>query len=129
MSTGEAGHIQVFLRDCRVSLRVGVHAHEKEKPQPVIINVEIEAPLSRHFDDPAEDNLRDVINYETIYDFVYRELPRLGHIPLLETVAEQIIAFCLRDARVLAVRVRLEKPKVFTNTAGAGIEIRRMRHE
>lgn len=118
--------IRIFLRDCKTELRVGVYPQEMEKPQPVIVNVEVEAALPHHYQDITERSLDRVIDYDPLHGFICIELPKIGHIPLLETVAEQIITFCFRDPRIQKVRVRLEKPQVFNN-ASAGIEISRTR--
>ncbi len=125
----EPDHIHVFLRDCRVELNVGAYAHETLRRQPVIVDLEVEAALPHHYQDLRENNLDRVINYEHFYDFIRNELAEMGHIPLLETVAEQIIAFCFRDSRIQKVRVRLEKPKVYAGEARAGIEMCRTRHD
>jgi dihydroneopterin aldolase len=68
-----------------------------------------------------------VIDYEPVYNFILNELPAMGHIHLLETLAEQIINFCFRDIRVQKVRARLEKSGIFPAAAGAGIEVSRTR--
>ncbi len=125
--TQENDVIQVFLRECTVELNVGIYPAERTKPQPVIISIEVEAALPHHYQDPNESKLDRVINYERFYDFICNELPRLGHIPLLESVAEQIINFCFAEPRIYKVRVRLEKPEIFPRIAGAGIEISRVR--
>ncbi len=123
----EEDSIRVFLRDCKVELRVGVYPAEMEKPQTVIVNVEAEAALPHHYQDLKERALDRVIDYDPLYGFICIELPKMGHIPLLETVAEQIIAFCFRDVRIQKVRIRLEKPQIYNN-AGAGIEVYRVRN-
>ncbi len=122
----EADHIRIFLRDCKAELRVGVYEQEMQGPQTVKIDIEVEAALPHHYQDLAEKNLDRVIDYEPIYKFIQTELPQMGHIPLLETVAEQIIGFCFRDPRIQKVRVRLEKPQIFGN-ASVGIEVCRTR--
>ncbi|HEU0118689.1 MAG TPA: dihydroneopterin aldolase [Alphaproteobacteria bacterium] len=121
-----ADRIRVFLRDCKAELRVGINPSELNAPQTVIVNVEVEAALPHRYQDLTETKLDRVINYEPIYNYIRDELPKLGHIPLLETVAEQIVGFCFQDVRVQAVRVRLEKPNVF-GQASAGIEVYRTR--
>lgn len=124
----EPDHILVFLRDCTVELSVGFHPAERLKPQPVVISIEAEAALPHHYQDFNENSLDRVINYERFYNFLKEELPRMSHIPLLETVAEQIITFCFEDPRIEKIRVRLEKPQIFAGTARAGIEVSRIRH-
>jgi 7,8-dihydroneopterin aldolase/epimerase/oxygenase len=122
----EPDHIHVFLKDCRIMLRVGYHPAERLKPQPVIVSIEAEAQLPHHYQDRSENSLDRVIDYERFYNFLHKELPRLGHIPLLETVAEQIVMFCFEDCRIQKVRVKLEKPEVLGG-ARAGIEVCRTR--
>jgi len=119
--------IYVYLRDCSVPLFVGIYDHEKPKPQPVIVHVEVIAPLTQRYDDVAASNVALVINYEQLYDFVTLVLPGLGHVPLLESVAESIITFCFKDPRINEVRVRLEKPEAFRGQTLAGIDMRRRR--
>jgi dihydroneopterin aldolase len=123
----EADHIHVFLKDCRIMLSVGYHPAERLKPQPVIVSIEAEALLPHHYQDTNENSLDRVIDYERFYNFLIKELPHLGHIPLLETVAEQIIMFCFEDRRIHMVCVKLEKPQVLDGKARAGIEVRRAR--
>ena len=124
--TREPDHIHVFLKDCRVELSIGYHPSERLKPQTVIVDIEAQAALPHHYQDLNENSLDRVIDYERFYDFIQNELPKLGHIPLLETVAEQIISFCFEDRRIQKVRVRLEKPNILAGSR-AGIEVCRTR--
>ena len=71
------------------------------------------------------DRLVDVLDYAEVVRLVER-LTRQGHVNLLETLAERIAEGCLADGRVLAVRVRLEKPDVIPNARAVGIEIERV---
>jgi dihydroneopterin aldolase len=124
----EGDHIHVFLNDCTVELSVGFHPSERLKPQPVVISISVEAALPHHYQDLNENSLDRVIDYENFYRYIREELPKLGHIPLLETLAEQIIAFCFQDCRINKIRVKLEKPAIFAGTARAGIEVCRARY-
>jgi dihydroneopterin aldolase len=125
--TREPDRIHVFLRDCTVELSVGYHPAERLAPQPVLVNIEVEAALPHHYQDTSENSLDRVIDYERFYDYIRHELPRLGHIALLETVAEHIISFCFEDRRIHKVRVWLEKPRILAGTARAGIDVCRTR--
>jgi dihydroneopterin aldolase len=120
-------HILVYLRDCRVPLFVGIYDHEKPRAQPVIVHIEVTAPPMQRYDDLLSKDVSSVITYERLFHFVVDTLPTLGHVPLLESVAERIIAFCFEDRRIETVRVRLDKPEAFKGGALAGIEMRRTR--
>ena len=50
-----------------------------------------------------------------------------GHINLVETLCEKIAAACLKDKRVMAARVRVEKPNIIKNARSVGVEIERQR--
>jgi dihydroneopterin aldolase len=123
----EGDTVRIFIRDCRVALSVGIYDSEKQATQPVIISVEMEAALPHHYQDKNEKKLDRVIDYERVYHFIQNDLPKLGHIHLLESAAEQIIDFCFRDPRVRKAQVRLEKTEIFSNAAGAGIDMTRTR--
>jgi dihydroneopterin aldolase len=125
--TREADCIRVFLQDCTVELSVGHLPSERLKPQPIVISLEIEAPLPHHYQDLHENSLDRVIDYDNFYRYLREELPKLGHVTLLETLAEQIVNFCFEDRRIQKVRVRLAKPAMYAGTARAGIEMCRTR--
>ncbi len=129
MSLADKDYIRVFLHDYAASLRVGCCESEKKAPQTVIINVECEAVKAERFDDVTEGGLERVIDYRHVHHFIGEELPKLGHIPLLETVGEKIIEFCFTDPLVMKVRVRMEKPGNLTAVAGSGVEMFRVRRE
>ena len=116
--------LKVFINNCTVNLRVGVRDHEKEKTQRVIVTVEAEAPLTRSYHDKDNDDLSSVMDYSPLHNFVCHELPKKGHIPLLETIGQMIADFCFEsEPRIRKVRVRLEKPDVYPELESAGIEM------
>jgi dihydroneopterin aldolase len=114
---------RVFIRDMVLPCSIGVHGHELAARQRVRINLDLAV---REDVEPLEDKLANVVCYETIAEGV-RALVAHGHINLVETLAERIAALCLRDSRVLSVRVRVEKLDVFPDALSAGVEIERKR--
>lgn len=120
------GHVRAFVSDCRLTLSVGVHEAERQRPQPVIAHVEVETELTTTFRDPADSDLSRVIDYSAIHRFLTQDIPAMGHICLLETLADIIIDFCFRDPRAQRVTVRLEKPNALPDALG-GVELCRTR--
>ncbi len=115
----------VFIRDLILTGLIGVHTHEKKKPQRLRINLDLavkETPAA------VEDRLSDVVSYEDVADGI-RTMVTNGHVNLVETLAERIADMCLNDERVQAARVRIEKLDVFEDAASAGVEIERFRSE
>ncbi len=115
------GTRHVFVQGLTVDAVVGVHDHEKEKPQRLIISVDLtvqEGPVAH------EDRLENVVCYEGVVRRI-QAICSAGHVNLIETLAERIADSCLQDRRVLAARVRIEKPDILKECATVGIEIER----
>jgi 7,8-dihydroneopterin aldolase/epimerase/oxygenase len=110
----------VFLRDMVLQASIGIHPHERGKPQRVRINVD----LGVAEETAAHDRLERVVDYEKVANTV-RHIATTGHINLVETLAERIALACLEDGRVQLARVRVEKLDVFADTLAAGVEIER----
>lgn len=113
----------MFLRDIELLASVGVHDFEHEARQRLIINLEL-LVIDDAVAAPGADDLARVVDYETVASQV-RDLVLGGHTQLLETLCERIAKACLRDARVRIVRVRAEKPDIFSDVAAVGVEIER----
>ena len=121
------GTRHVFVSDLEVLTVIGVHDAEKRAAQRVIVSVDLKVrETGPDLPNGAQtDRLGDVLDYAEVVRLVER-LTRQGHVNLLETLAERIAEGCLVDDRVLAVRVRLEKPDVIANARAVGIEIERV---
>ncbi len=121
LTRASAGVRHVFIRDFCVDALVGVYRHEHHERQPIRINVDlaVEDPGPNH-----QDDLADVVNYADIVARIDSVLAA-GHVKLIETLAERIAADCLADARVLGIRVRVEKLNIIPRAASVGIEIER----
>lgn len=113
----------VFIRDLTIETVIGIHPQEKHTPQRIIVNVWLDVP-----DIPVRDSddYSKVVCYETVAAKV-RALAAKGHVNLVETMAERIAAACLEDERISRARIRIEKPDIFPDCAGVGIEIERRR--
>ncbi|GEO80628.1 dihydroneopterin aldolase [Pararhodospirillum oryzae] len=121
IADARSGLRHVFVRDLTVTASIGVYAHEHLTPQRVLINLDLGV---REDGAPLEDRLDNVVCYEAIIVRV-RSVVADGHVNLVETLAERIAGLCLQDARVVSVRVRVEKLDVFEDAHSVGVEIER----
>ena len=110
---------RIFIRNLELLVRIGIHGHEQGMPQPVRINVDLEAQTN-----PQADSVEEVVDYEAIANGI-RDIIGDGHINLAETLAERIAAMCLADKRVSKARVKVEKLHALQNAEAAGVEIER----
>jgi dihydroneopterin aldolase len=114
----------VFIRDMVLPSSIGVHRHERLEAQRIRINLDLAV---REDIEPLGDNLANVVCYETVANGI-RAIVARGHVNLVETLAEDIAALCLKDIRILSARVRVEKLDVFADAQSVGVEIERVRH-
>jgi 7,8-dihydroneopterin aldolase/epimerase/oxygenase len=106
-----------------------VHPHEQGGAQRVRVNLDLAV------EDPGatgaapavgRDELARVVDYQRLADTV-RGIVSVGHVRLVETLAERIAVACLDDERVKKVRVTVEKLDVFGDAASAGVAVERLR--
>ncbi len=95
----------IFLKDWVIDCNIGVYAEEKGVTQKVRLSVDAYlAPQVR----AARDDMETVPSYTDIIDAV-NDITSAGHINLIETLAEAIAEHVLRDPRIDAMRIRIEK--------------------
>jgi dihydroneopterin aldolase len=117
---------RIELRGLRLAALVGALPEEHDRPQPVEVDLDVEADLA-----PAgrSDDLGDTIDYGALCAVVEAEAAA-GHVLLLERLAERLAAAVLRaDPRVAAVTVAVRKlrPPVPQLLDTSGVRIRRSR--
>ncbi|MBM09058.1 MAG: dihydroneopterin aldolase [Magnetovibrio sp.] len=111
----------VFIRDFVLKCSIGIHAHEKNGPQRVRINLDLAVNEDSR---PINDDIDNVICYEKLAAGI-RDIVARGHINLVETLADEIAEMSLGNERVKSVRVRIEKLDILKNASSVGIEIER----
>lgn len=129
---------RVFLRNLRLEASIGVHRHELIARQPILVSIELEVAADRSTAPgadahwfappvrPGDHAARSVVCYESVAGMV-SALVDDGHIDYVETLAERIVDACLRDDRIMAVAVRIEKPNAIVAAETVGVELSRRR--
>lgn len=123
VASGRARLRHVFVKDLKVDALIGIYPEEKTAPQRIVVNIDLSV---KEGDDPLSDDIKNVVSYEIVVRKV-EEIVAAGHVGLAETLAELIAAACLRDKRVMAARVRIEKTDIIPNARSVGVEIERLR--
>jgi 7,8-dihydroneopterin aldolase/epimerase/oxygenase len=123
VASGAARLRHVFVKDLEIDALLGIYPEEKARPQRIIVNIDLSV---KEGSDPTSDDIKNVVSYEIVVQKVERIVAQ-GHVNLVETLAELIALACLKDARVMAARVRIEKPDVIKNARSVGVEIERAR--
>ncbi len=121
----KSGYDLIFLNDFTLQANVGVYKHEKEKTQPIKINVIAKVRNPKRIND---NNLQSVVCYNQISKKI-KKIIKSGHTVLLEKLAEKIFQECFKNKRIETMKIRLEKPEAIEGAVGAGIEVERSRIE
>ena len=108
----------VIVRNLEIVLSIGVHAHERQAPQRLLVSVEAEIAPS----DEEGDRLDGTLDYDLICDFI-RSLSARPHIELQETIARQVLEFTLSLPGVSSAVVETRKPDVFDDCDYVGARI------
>lgn len=111
---------RLFLRDYIVPIRIGVHDFEKQAEQRIIINIDLYVPMINNT--PRTDQLSEVVDYDFMRESI-RKIVSQGHIQLQETLCDEIMRQMLAHPLVIAARVATEKPDVYPDCAGVGVEL------
>lgn len=116
---------KIIITDLQTTAILGVYAHERTRPQPVVIN------LTLFTDTRAagrSDDLADAINYAVVCERVLA-LVEGAEAYLIERLAADIAALILDAFEIARVVVRVDKPAALAAAASAGVEIDRQRGE
>ncbi|RKQ71247.1 dihydroneopterin aldolase [Litorimonas taeanensis] len=115
---------RIFVRGLLIQASIGVHPHEHEESQPIIVDVELDmSGMSA----PTEDRLHETLDYSVVAEKA-EALALEAHVQLVETLAERIADWALSyDSRVLSCAVRISKPQALLKAEAAGVEILRRR--
>ena len=107
----------VFIRNLSLRCIVGVRPPERQKKQPVLINV------SLGVDADELDALEATVDYSALHDRIVR-LVEGSSFGLIESLARAIAACCLEERRVEVAEVTVEKPHALAYADSAGVTVR-----
>ncbi|OQY32345.1 MAG: dihydroneopterin aldolase [Anaerolineaceae bacterium 4572_5.1] len=112
---------KVIIKDLLAHGIIGIHPHERENAQDILINLVLFGNLS-----PAgeSDRVEDSINYQTVSEKVRVHAESAQRLTV-EALAADIAKLCLEVEGVKKVRVRVEKPDAIPFTKSVGVEIER----
>lgn len=115
---------RVVVNGLVVDTFIGVYDFERDARQRVRFDVEIDTV------DGYADIVRTTgtyVSYADIVEFIEARAATDEHVVLVETWAENVAEFALRNELADAVRVSVQKTDIFEGADGVGISIERRR--
>jgi dihydroneopterin aldolase len=119
----DRGYVRMMIRDLVTEVRLGLHPWERhpEKPQSIVVNVELYAAPARKIKGHSS-----IVDYDYIRNAL-KKWPRRKHTVFIESLLDELVKLCFKDKRVQAARVSIFKPDIYNEAGGAGVEIYRVR--
>jgi dihydroneopterin aldolase len=111
----------IFIRDLRLTIKVGIYAWEREVPQSVRFDLEIGLRDARA---AQSDAIADTIDYAKVVERIEASLQE-NKIQLLEKLAEHIAALIMGEFKAPWVRVSVTKLAALRNVKELGVCIER----
>ncbi len=113
----------IFIHDLRLSTRIGVYAWERELPQTIRLDLDIELPSTRPF---ASGELADALDYAAVVKRIRAFAASNPH-GLLERFTEAIATLVLDEFGAPGVKVRVAKLGALPGVREIGVQIERRR--
>ena len=117
MSAPRVDARRVMIRGLELEARIGAYVREREAPQRVRIDLELDVETG-----PVPDDLAAAVSYDDLISNI-RGLLAEEHVQLTETLAERIADLCLDRPRAIRARVRVLKPDAVAAAEGVGAEV------
>jgi len=111
---------RLFLRGLTVQAHIGIHDHELQDAQRLIIDVDLYVSFSGT--SPKDDRIDEVVDYDFVRAVVHARVAQ-GHINLQETLCDDILTHLLEHTGVMAARVSTRKPDVYPDCEAVGVEV------
>lgn len=111
----------LFIKGLEVRCSIGILPYEREGPQRVRVDVELDVRPG-----DAQDDIARVLDHEVVRRGIV-DIAASRHFNLQETLCEEIVQFCLSRPEVLGARVRTEKPDVYPDCESVGVEVVRFK--
>jgi 7,8-dihydroneopterin aldolase/epimerase/oxygenase len=114
----EPTYTRLILQNVEVTARVGLASWERERPQRLLVNIELYAASRDYL---REVTAASIIDYSPIYNRIQSWQSR-PHTELIEALVSDLLSACFDCPQVLACKVSVTKPEVFDRCQGAGAE-------
>ena len=113
----------IHIKDLLLRTIVGINPEERLKRQDVLINITL---YTDHTLPGQTDDMNDAVNYKSITKEII-SLVEESKFYLVEKMAAEINAICLRDERVSRAVVTVEKPGALRFARSVGVTVDRSR--
>ncbi|MDB9811059.1 dihydroneopterin aldolase [Candidatus Pelagibacter sp.] len=110
---------KILIKELSLDLKLGFYDFEKEKPQKVKFNLEIDYEDKK----PTNDkDIKSIVNYGQVVKLI-KKLTKNKHYNFLETLAEDVFDILFKDKRIGKIMLQIEKLEILKECTSVGIQI------
>jgi dihydroneopterin aldolase len=114
---------KILIKELTLDLKLGYYEFEKNKPQKVKFNLEIDYEDKK----PTNDkDIKSIVNYGKVVKLITK-LVKNKHYNFLETLAEDVFDELFKDKRIAKITLRIEKLEILKECTSVGIQITKKR--
>lgn len=111
----------IFIQQLKLNTIIGIHDWEREKAQPVILDIDIGCSTRSA---AQSDQIEHCIDYFSVCEKM-KQLADNHQYQLVESFVEEVSRIILQEFSAQWVRVKLNKPAAVTAAGGVGVIIER----
>ena len=114
---------KILIKELILDLKLGYYDFEKERPQKVKFNLEVDYEDKK----PTNDkDIKSIVNYGKIVKLI-KKLTKNKHYNFLETLAEDVFDVLFKDRRIGKITLQIEKLEILKECTSVGIQITKKR--
>ncbi|MDC3125390.1 dihydroneopterin aldolase [Candidatus Pelagibacter sp.] len=114
---------KILIKELIFDLKLGYYDFEKERPQKVKFNLEVDYEDKK----PTNDkDIKSIVNYGKIVKLI-KKLTKNKHYNFLETLAEDVFDVLFKDRRIGKITLQIEKLEILKECTSVGIQITKKR--
>ena len=110
-----------FIEKIELKVLIGLHKWEREKPQPVLMDIEYKINNSMV---AITDNINDTLNYQKLVDHL-KSFAEQSKYQLIETLAYNLLLEVDNNFKLDWIKIRLAKTSVIECADSCGVEVER----
>lgn len=113
----------VFINQLKLDTIIGIHDWEREKLQPIILDIDIGCSIQLA---AQSDKIEHCVDYFNVCERM-KKLAKNHHYELVESFVEEASRIILEEFMAQWVRIKLNKPTAVNEADGVGVIIERYR--
>ena len=108
----------IRVKNLKLQTIIGIHEWERTRPQPVVINMEIELDAQEAVE---TDRIEDTVDYEKVTDAIVQDVESTSFF-LIETLVHRIMDLVMINPKVQKASVEIQKPDAIRLADSVSVE-------